>query len=136
MIRVYVDMVADLFHVGHINLMKSAKNIGGYLIVGVHSDTDTARYKRQPIICEEDRYEIVANCKLVDEVIKGAPLLITEDFIKKNKIDFVVHGDDVSAAVKDQHRVISKLGIVKYVPYTKGTSTTDIISKIRGLNEF
>ena len=131
MIRVYVDMVADLFHVGHVNLMRNAKQFGDYLIVGVHSDEEVASYKRRPIINEKDRYEIVENCRLVDKIIKGSPLLITEEFIKKHNIDLVVHGDDISAAVAYQHHIILKLGIVKYVPYTAGTSTTKIIEKIK-----
>ena len=108
MIRVYVDMVADLFHVGHINLMQRAKAFGNYLIVGVHSDKDVASYKRKPIINEENRYEIVRNCKLVDQLIEAAPLLITEEFIKKYEIDLVVHGDDISKAISNQHKIISK----------------------------
>ena len=135
MIRVYVDMVADLFHIGHINLMQHAKTFGNYLIVGVHSDKDVASYKRKPIINEENRYEIVRNCKLADQVIESSPLLITEEFIKKHKIDLVVHGDDISKAINDQHEIISKLGIVRYVPYTKGVSTTEIIAKIQGERE-
>ena len=133
MIRVYVDMVADLFHVGHINLMQRAKAFGNYLIVGVHSDKDVASYKRKPIINEENRYEIVRNCKLVDQLIEAAPLLITEEFIKKYEIDLVVHGDDISKAISNQHKIISKLGIVRYVPYTKDVSTTEIVAKIQDM---
>jgi len=132
-IRVYVDMVADLFHVGHINLMQRAKAFGNYLIVGVHSDKDVASYKRKPIINEENRYEIVRNCKLVDQLIEAAPLLITEEFIKKYEIDLVVHGDDISKAISNQHKIISKLGIVRYVPYTKDVSTTEIVAKIQDM---
>jgi len=131
MIRVYVDMVADLFHVGHLNLIQSARKFGDTLIVGIHSDEDVSSYKRMPIINEKDRYEMVRSCRYVDEVIEEAPLKITKEFLEKNKIDFVVHGDDVSEELKRQHQVPLELGIVKYVPYTKGTSTTEIIGKIR-----
>tara|TARA_R100000808_G_C2147499_1_gene155472 strand:- start:1329 stop:1736 length:408 start_codon:yes stop_codon:yes gene_type:complete len=131
MIRVYVDMVADLFHVGHLNLIQSARKFGDTLIVGIHSDEDVSSYKRMPIINEKDRYEMVRSCRYVDEVIEEAPLKITKEFLEKNKIDFVVHGDDVSDELKRQHQVPLELGIVKYVPYTKGVSTTEIIGKIR-----
>ncbi len=131
MIRVYIDIVGDLFHTGHLNLIKTAKTLGDYLIVGVHSDKDTASYKRTPIIPEEQRYEIVRSCRYVNEVIENAPLLITEEFIDENKIDLVVHGDDIRQAYEEQHKIPRKLGKMRYVPYTAGVSTSDIINKIR-----
>ena len=131
MIRVYIDIVGDLFHTGHLNLIKTAKSLGDYLIVGVHSDEDTASYKRTPIIPEEQRYEIIRSCRYVDEVVENAPLLITEEFIDENKIDLVVHGDDIRQAYEEQHKIPRKLGKMRYVPYTAGVSTSDIINKIR-----
>ncbi len=128
--RVYVDVVADLFHVGHINLFKKARELGDYLIVGVHSDKAVESYKRKPIIAEQQRYEMVKYCRLVDEVIEAAPLTITEDFIRENSIDLVVHGDDFQKGHK-QHEVPVEMGIMCYVPYTGGISTTEIIEKIR-----
>lgn len=132
--RVYLDMVADLFHAGHINCIRQARNLFQepvYLIVGVHSDDDVASYKRRPVISEENRYEMVKYCSLVDEVITSAPLTVTKEFLTKNKIDFVIHGDDMSEELKKQHSVPLKMKIVKYVPYTKGVSSTFIINKIK-----
>jgi len=129
--RVYVDMVADLFHVGHLNLIKTASSFGDYLIVGVHSDKDVESYKRTPIINENHRYEIVESCKYVDKVVKNAPLFITEEFLKRHDIDLVVHGDDISDELKRQHKVPIQKNMVKYIPYTKSISTTEIISKIK-----
>jgi len=131
---VYLDMVGDLFHVGHLNLFRQARALfSGQvdLIVGIHKDSDVASYKRPPIINENQRYELIRHCDLVSKVIEAAPLVITQDFIKKHKIDFVVHGDDISDELKKQHAVPIELGIVKYVPYTKGISTTEIIQRIR-----
>jgi len=130
MIRVYADMVSDLFHIGHINFLKQAKILGNYLIVGIHSDKSVASYKRPPIVNESQRYEIVRNCKLVNEVIQDAPLILTKEFIIKHKIDIVVHGSDENSAFEEQHRVPLELGIMRYVNYTTGISTTDIINKI------
>ena len=131
MTRVYIDIVGDLFHVGHLNLIKTAKGLGDYLIVGVHSDEDTAKYKREPIIEDKQRYEIIRSCRYVDEVIENAPLLITESFINENNIDLVVHGDDIRKAYDEQHKIPRQLGKIKYVPYTQGISTSDIIKKIK-----
>lgn len=131
MTRVYVDMVADLFHIGHLNLIKEAKKLGDKLIVGVHSDEDVMTYKRKPVIPFNQRSEIIKNIKQVDEVIEKAPLILTEDFLDKNNIDIVVHGDDVSDSLKEQHKVAIEKNIVKYIPYTKSTSTTKIIKQIK-----
>ena len=127
-------MVADLFHIGHINLFKKARNIGNYLIVGIHSDSAVKSYKRVPIINENDRYEIVRQCRLVDQIITKAPLNITKDFIEKHNIDYVVHGDDKSPALLKQHQIARELGIMRYIGYTKGISTTKIINDIQNLN--
>ncbi len=132
--KIYVDIVGDLFHLGHINLFKKAKALGDYLIVGVHSDEDVEFYKRRPILSLEERSEIIRSCKYVDEVIDGAPLVITLDFLHKHNISYVVHGDDISAEVKRQHKIPHDLGMVRYVPYTEGISTTDIIERIKNGN--
>ena len=131
MIRVYIDIVGDLFHVGHLNLIKTAKSMGDYLIVGVHSDEDTAKYKRKPIIPADQRYEMIRSCKFVDKVIEAAPLIINENFINQHKIDLIVHGDDIKQAYEQQHKIARELGKMKYVPYTEGISTSEIIKKIK-----
>jgi cytidyltransferase-like protein len=134
MIRVYVDIVGDLFHVGHINLFKQARGLFKKpieLIVGVHCDKDVQSYKRTPIIKEQDRYEVVRNCILVDETIEAAPLIISEEFLLKNRINFVVHGDDISEELKRQHAIPIDKNIVLYVPYTSGVSTTKILHDIK-----
>ena len=128
--RVYADMVGDLFHLGHINMLKQAREYGDYLIVGIHSDKTVESYKRKPILSENERYEMVKNCKLVDEVITNAPLVITQDYIKENKIDVVIHGDDTNILFSEQHKIPLEMGIMKYVKYTEGISTSEIIKRI------
>lgn len=130
MIRVYCDIVGDLFHIGHLNLFKQSRGFGDYLLVGVHSDKVVESYKRKPIIFERDRYEMIRNCLLVDDIIEDAPLIIDEDFIHKHKIDIVVHGDDKSSHFDVQHKVPIELGIMKYAKYTQRTSTSKIIERI------
>ncbi len=130
--RIYVDVVADLFHIGHVRLFKRAKNEGDYLLVGVHSDSIAQSYKRLPYIPEKQRYELVRSCRYVDEVIEGAPIIITKEFLDNHKIDLVIHGDDKSLHFKEQHAVPLEEGKMKYISYTLGVSTSDIIKKIRG----
>ena len=126
-------MAADMFHIGHLNLIKRAKEAGDYLIVGVHSDEDIGSYKRRPVIPENDRYEIIRSCRYVNEVIESAPLVMTRKFIEKNNIDLVVRGDDITPELLRQQAVPNEMGIMRYVPRTEGTSTTKIIKKIRSL---
>lgn len=127
MIRIYADVVCDFFHIGHINMFKQAREFGDYLIVGVHSDLDVESYKRTPIFRENERYEIVRNCRLVDEVIEAAPLKVTEELLDKYKIDVVVHGDD--AKQSEYHQVAIDRGIMKYVKYTQNISSTAFFQK-------
>ena len=63
MSRVYIDGIFDLFHRGHLESLKQAKQIGNntYLIVGVISDVVAKDYKRIPVISHEDRVEIIKN---------------------------------------------------------------------------
>ena len=131
MIRVYTDMAADMFHIGHLNLIRRAKAHGDYLIVGVHSDKDIAEYKRHPIISEEQRYEMVRSCQYVDEVLEGAPLIMTKDFIQRHEIDLIVRGDDITPELLEQQADAIEMGIMRYVPRTKNVSTTSIIEKIK-----
>jgi ethanolamine-phosphate cytidylyltransferase len=128
-------MVADLFHIGHLNLIRRSSEIGDYLIVGIHSDKSVESYKRKPIIEDSQRYEIVKSCRYVDEVVEDAPLVITRDFIEQNSIDCVVHGDDISTEVKRQHKIPFQMRMVKYLPRTEGISTTEIIERVRRNDE-
>lgn len=131
MIRAYLDMAADMFHIGHLKLIKRARELCDFLIVGVHSDEDITSYKRLPIIPEQDRYEIVRSCRYVDEVIEAAPLVITKDFINTNKISLVIRGDDITEEMLKQHKVPIEMKIIKFLPRTEGISTTEIIKKIK-----
>lgn len=128
---VYIDMVADLFHRGHIEILRKAGEMGSYLIVGIHADSDVAKYKRMPIIPMKDRAEIVRCIEFVDEVVEYAPLIITKDFIDKYTIDVVVHGNDSADEFEHFYNVPKRLGIYREVPYTKGVSTSSIIRTIR-----
>ncbi|MFC1894474.1 adenylyltransferase/cytidyltransferase family protein, partial [Candidatus Dependentiae bacterium] len=91
---IYVDMVADLFHSGHVEFFKKAKEFGNYLLVGLCSDQDCTSYKRKPVLTLEERVKAVEACSYVDLVVPAVPLIITDEFIDKYQIDFVVHGDD------------------------------------------
>ena len=73
----YTTGVYDMFHVGHLRLIKRAKEMCEHLIVGVSTDELVQSYKNKaPIVPYEERKEIVAACRYVDEVV---PLYSQED---------------------------------------------------------
>ena len=131
MTRVYVDMVADLFHYGHANFLRQAKQFGDHLIVGIHSDEVVKEYKRTPILTMRERVDAVSSCRYVDEVISEAPLVVDLKWLNKHRIDLVVHGDDFSEHMKQLcYKVPIDLGILRLVSYTARISTTEIIQRI------
>ncbi|MET8689202.1 adenylyltransferase/cytidyltransferase family protein [Streptomyces sp. NPDC004732] len=71
--NVYADMVGDLFHPGHVALLRAARDFGERLIVGVLSDEVVATYKRRPIMTLAERVAVIEACRYVDEVLPNAP---------------------------------------------------------------
>ena len=132
MVRVYVDMVADLFHYGHVAFLKKARALGNYLLVGIHADTVLVSYKKgRPVLTMEERVASAAGCRYVDAVLPNAPLVIDEAWIEKHDIHLVVHGDDFSQGqIEDFYKVPIQMGIFRTVPYTKGVSTTEIMRRV------
>ena len=130
--RVYADMVADLFHSGNFEFLKQGRALGDYLIVGVMGDDDAASGKRRPICTVEERFVPVASCRYVDEAIHNAPWRVGSDWIAQHQIDLVVHGDDLSEQQLDFfYRVPIEMGIFRTIPYTQGISITEIILRCK-----
>ncbi|MFC2015047.1 adenylyltransferase/cytidyltransferase family protein [Chloroflexota bacterium] len=132
MIRVYADMVGDLFHFGHVEFLKKCRAFGDCLLVGISADENLETYKRKPILTMEERVASAAGCRFVDEVIPDAPWMMDRAFIEKHDIQIVVHGDDFpKEEMEYYYQVPIELGIFRTVPYTKGISTTEIIGRIK-----
>ena len=133
MVNVYLDMCADLFHWGHVNMLKNAKSMGDRLVVGIHSDETIRSYKRDPIMNMDERIKVVESCKYVDEVIPDAPLVITEEYLKKHNINLVIHGhsEEEKEKYNFMYKVPYELGMFKRVDYTEGISTTEIIQRLK-----
>ena len=132
---IYIDMVADLFHVGHLRAIKYVKdNIcrdNEKLIVGIISDKDTESYKRIPIIREDYRAEILSGIKYVDKVIPNSPLILSNEFVKEYNIQKICIPENRSDdEINDWYKFIDKEIILK-IPYTTEISTTLIIDKIK-----
>lgn len=129
--RVYVDMVADLFHPGHVSFLQKARQFGDYLIVGLISDEVCKDYKRLPIMTLQERVDAVSACKWVDEVIPASPLYLTAEFLDEHNIDVVIHGDDYTdEQVQMYYGPAVERGIYQTVDYTPGISTSDLLNRI------
>ena len=130
--RGYVSMVGDLFHVGHINLVRAVRDLGYTVVVGVHSDEEVEGYKRTPVMTLDERVAAVRACKYVTDVIAGAPTVIDEKFINEHNIDMVFHGHTEAEdhLYAEMFEVPMKLGKFTRTERTDGISTTMLIERI------
>lgn len=128
MIIGYTTGVYDLFHIGHLNLLKNAKGMCDKLIVGVTVD-DLVTYKgKHAMIPFDDRIEIVRSCKYVDAAVPQYDMdKLTA--CKKLGASVLFVGDDWYATEKweNYEKEFNEAGIkIVYFPYTKGISSTII----------
>lgn len=124
----YTTGVYDLFHVGHLNLLKNAKGMCDKLVVGVTVDELVAYKGKQSMIPFEDRIELVRSCKYVDAAV---PQYDMDKLAacKKLGAQFLFVGDDWYGTEKwkKYEEDFSREGIkIIYFPYTKGISSTKI----------
>ena len=131
---IYMDGVFDLFHVGHLAAINHCVNLGNRIIIGITGDDDASSYKRRPIINQDERIAIVQSIKHVDAIICPCPLVVTEEFMDRHKIDLVVHGFANESDRLNQYKFFEipiRLNKFQTIPYYDGQSTTDIIKKIQ-----
>lgn len=132
MIIVLATGVWDLFHVGHLNLIRNAKGLGDKLIVGVSTDELVQNEKHKtPVIPFEQRIEILRGLKYVDATVPQVTLDKTE-LIQKLSVNILVAGDDWDR-LKGQDVLEERGGKVIFFPYTKFVSTTELINRINNL---
>ncbi|WP_113907273.1 adenylyltransferase/cytidyltransferase family protein [Aliidiomarina celeris] len=136
MIIGYTTGVFDLFHIGHLNLLRNAKAMCDKLIVGITTDELVAYKNKKSVICFEERMEIVRSIKYVDAVVPQEHM-DKLDAWSKLKFDVMFVGDDWYQSDKwqDLEEQFKVVGVrIVYFPYTKGTSSTlinDVLRKIR-----
>lgn len=144
-IIVYIDGTFDLFHVGHIETLKRAKSLGNYLIVGVHDDETVNKYKGSnfPIMNLHDRVMCVLSNKFVDEVIIGAPWVVSRELITGFNIKIVVQGTELKSdpslkkcrkgsidVDEDPFTISKELGIYHEIESVSKINTQTIIDRI------
>lgn len=133
MIIGYTTGVYDLFHIGHLNLLKSAKGMCDKLVVGVTVDELVAYKGKKSMIPFEDRIEIVRSIKYVDAAVPQYDM-DKLSACKKLGATILFVGDDWYATDKwqDYEKEFEANGIkIIYFPYTKGVSSTAITNALR-----
>lgn len=131
----YLAGVFDLYHVGHLNLIRRAKERCDYLMIGLLTDEMVVKLKKNPpYIPFEERKQILESVRYVDQVVA-----VTEENHEKMKawnlyhFDCLFSGDDYSQNFywqKDQRSLQSVGSDIEFFPYTKSTSSTKIKAAI------
>jgi len=133
----FTSGVYDLFHIGHLNLLKNAKGLCDKLIVGVTSDELVAYKNKKAVIKHAERMEIVRNIKFVDAVVPQNDM----DKFKmweQLKFDVMFVWDDWFNSEKWRalDKKFKEVGVkIIYFPYTQGTSSTLINEALKDLRK-
>ena len=131
----YTTGVFDLFHIGHLNILKNAKKMCDFLIVGVTTDELCyLRKKNYPIICEKDRVNILKSIKYVDKVVLQKDM---NKFLaaKKYNAEAIFVGSDWKNTPSwiQYEKELKKINCkVVYLKHTDGISSTIIRKKLKG----
>ena len=133
----YTTGVFDLFHVGHLNVLRKSKELCNNLVVGITTDELTIEMKdRKPIIPFSERQEIVKSIKYVDEVVPKVTNDNILDVWETLRFDVLFKGDDWKNTEKGLRleNELKKIGVqIHYFPYTKETSSSIIRSVLDGV---
>ncbi|GMI47046.1 hypothetical protein TrCOL_g162 [Triparma columacea] len=129
---IYMDGSWDMFHAGHISILKEARARGDYLIVGVHSDVVVNKHQGSnlPIMNLHERVLSVLGCKFVDDVLIDAPYVITPEMIASLKIDEVVRGNAVETDEKLRYNNAMKAGVYHKIESPSNFKLSNIKARI------
>ena len=132
---VFTNGCFDIVHLGHIDYLEKARNLGHKLVVGVNTDASVSRLKgpTRPVVNEYARARMIVAFEFVDAAIlfdEPTPLELIQTICP----DILVKGDDYSFDnIVGADFVVSKGGEVKTIPLVKGYSTSSLIEKIKAL---
>jgi choline-phosphate cytidylyltransferase len=117
----------DVFHVGHLRVIRRAASFGDRLVVGVSADELNLRKKgRLPVFSQGERLEIVGALKAVDEVFVEESLELKREYILEHEAQVLVMGDDWAGKFDEFEDICT----VEYLTRTPAISTTALIEKI------
>ncbi|KAA8535723.1 hypothetical protein F0562_030714 [Nyssa sinensis] len=134
---VYIDGAFDLFHAGHVEVLKKARQLGDFLLVGIHTDQTVSEHRGTyyPIMNLHERSLSVLACRYVDEVIIGAPWEVTKDMITTFNISLVVRGTVAESnsflnGETDPYAVPKSMGVFRMLESPKDITTTSVAQRI------
>lgn len=129
---VFTNGCFDLFHAGHLEILRRASELGDVLVVGVNSDKSVSRLKgpSRPIVSQAQRIEIISAFNFVDYVVvfeEDTPL----NLIREVRPDILVKGEDWQGRkVVGEEFVSGRGGRVEFVKLLNGVSTSELVKKI------
>jgi glycerol-3-phosphate cytidylyltransferase len=130
----YTTGVYDLFHIGHLNILRRAKEQCEYLIVGVSTDEIVEEYKgKRPVVPFDERIEIVKAIRYVDEVVPQTSMNKMEAW-EKIHFNALFHGSDWKGShmYDDIEKKLKEVGVdMVFLPHTEGTSSTLLTDKLQ-----
>lgn len=134
---VYIDGAFDLFHAGHVEILRVARDRGDFLLVGIHTDQTVSAHRgaHRPIMNLHERSLSVLACRYVDEVIIGAPREVSKDMITTFNISLVVHGtvaedNDFQKEEGNPYEIPKSMGIFQVLDSPLDITTSTIIKRI------
>jgi len=138
---VYIDGAWDMFHCGHLAILKKIKKRGDYLLVGVHGDATVNRNRggNLPLMNLQERVLSIIGCRYVDDVLIDAPWDITSEMVAFLNITEVVHGTISDAIRGEQHDVCDEryrypkeAGLFSIVESPTDFNLKNIVDRIQG----
>jgi len=131
-IVVYAYICGDIFHKGHLSYLKNTKSLGDFLVVGVLTDEAVMEKKKKPIICFEERIELVRELKMVDIAVPQytySPYSNVRNLKPDILVESTSHDEElINESKKCIEGIGGKLVVFSYYPYQ---SSTNIKNKIK-----
>ncbi|CDI97832.1 Rossmann alpha beta alpha sandwich fold [Echinococcus multilocularis] len=132
---VYAPGAFDLMHVGHVKFLEKCRQLGTYLIVGLHSDKTAALESGRigPILNMDERFLSLLACRYVNNVILDAPLVVTDQLLDFFKVDVVavgMHSEDDSTSADDPMAIPRRRGIFRKIDSSSDVTTRQVIHRI------
>ncbi|CAN0510271.1 unnamed protein product, partial [Laminaria digitata] len=130
-VRIYVDLIGDLFHVGQLRHLEKARLLGDILIVGVFDEQTATRFSHVPVMTLDERIAVIAALRCVDEIIPAAPAIPDTTFLERYNIDHACLSDDFGDPARQEALAdLLEEGIGIVFPYTEELSTAGVVSRI------